>query len=65
MSRDARPGEAGFLTYLDEFAYRFNRRRAPGIFGRCLAAVAACPAWTNRDITGAGAKAKLKAVWIS
>ncbi|MGE5528168.1 MAG: IS1595 family transposase, partial [Patescibacteria group bacterium] len=41
-------------AYLDEFAYRFNRRRAADIFGRCLAAVAACPAWTYRDITGAG-----------
>ncbi|MGE5530287.1 MAG: IS1595 family transposase, partial [Patescibacteria group bacterium] len=41
-------------AYLDEFAYRFNRRRAADIFGRCVAAVAACPIWTYRDITGTG-----------
>jgi transposase-like protein len=38
-------------AYLDEFAYRFNRRYRPDtIFDRCLVAVAACPVWTYRDI---------------
>ncbi|MGE5529859.1 MAG: transposase, partial [Patescibacteria group bacterium] len=40
-------------AYLDEFAYRFNRRHRPDtIFDHCVAAVAACPPWTWREITG-------------
>jgi len=41
-------------AYLDEFAYRYDRRHRPDtIFTRCVVAVAACPVWTYRDITGA------------
>ena len=40
-------------AYLHEYAYRFNRRYRPDtIFDRCVVAVAACPVWTYRDITG-------------
>ena len=38
-------------AYLDEFAYRFNRRNRPDLIAeRCIAALAACPPWTYRDI---------------
>ena len=46
-----RLGGKHLQTYLDEYAYRFNRRHRPDlIFDRCVAAVAACPIWTYRDI---------------
>ena len=52
-------------AYLDEFCYRFSRRHRPDtIFERCVSAVAACPVWTYRDITGrkrVRRNAKLKA----
>ena len=41
-------------AYLDEYAYRFDRRHLlDTIFDRCVTAAAACPIWTYRDITGA------------
>ena len=40
-------------AYLDEFAYRFNRRHRPDlIFGQCVTAVVNCPIWTYADIIG-------------
>ncbi len=40
-------------AYLDEYAYRYNRRHRPdAIFDRCIVAVTACPIWTYRDIIG-------------
>ena len=40
-------------AYLDEYAYRFNRRSRPDlIFGRCITALVSCPIWTYRDIVG-------------
>jgi transposase-like protein len=40
-------------TYLHEYAYRYNRRHRPDtILDHCIAAVAACHAWTYWDITG-------------
>lgn len=40
-------------AYLDEYAYRCDRRHRPDtIFERCVIAVATCPVWTYRDITG-------------
>jgi len=51
-------------AYLDECAYRFDRRHRPDtIFERCVVAVTACPIWTYRDITGTmgfGTKDKLQ-----
>ncbi len=48
-----REGGKHLQAYLDECVYRFDRRHRPDtIFDRCVAAAAACPIWTYRDITG-------------
>ncbi len=40
-------------AYLDEYAYRYDRRHRPDtIFERCVVAAATCPVWTYRDIVG-------------
>ena len=40
-------------AYLDEYAYRYNRRLRPDmIFDRCIQAVVTCPIWTYWDIIG-------------
>ncbi|MGE5529092.1 MAG: transposase, partial [Patescibacteria group bacterium] len=47
--------EKHLQAYLDEFAYRFNRRERPDLIcERCIAAAAACRPWTYREIVGAG-----------
>jgi transposase-like protein len=46
-------GSGHLQSYLDEFGYRFNRRRMlDRIFDRCVVAMAESPIWTYWDIIG-------------